>query len=133
MSQLPHEAAALLADLEALWVKLQNEDPVACLIIAKNIEASATKAAHTAKDSLLETGGDKWEWGGYDIRKKRGPGRWDFKEVAMVRQTEERLKYLKDVATTIVEPMADTLTGEEITPAVYYPGKPLIEIRKNNG
>lgn len=122
--------AATLAELVHLQAELLDNDPKLAFCFSKELEATAAMGLKEAKRVMLENGFVRGEWGQYELTAKQSPGRYDYTGVHLITQTEARLKYLREVAQTIVEPMADTLTGEVIEPATYSPGPLTIEMRK---
>jgi hypothetical protein len=130
MSNLENSMASTLAELTQLGAELLDADPKLAFVFGRNLEALAADLAKNGKSALLESGFTKGSWGSYELTAKQSAGRYDYSGVSLVRQAEERLAYLRNLSQNIVEPVADTLTGEVIEPATYKPGPLTIEIRK---
>ena len=117
-------------------------DPLKAFLALKEIENKAKeykkKIEDIALDEIAKYGREGVDIDGYSLNLKRSAGRWDFKHIEEIVETEKHLKELKEKHKGSYKQTANKITsigegGEVITPAIFKEGKDIISITKNNG
>lgn len=113
-----------------------NADPLEAYIHIKDLERYI-KQCNEAVEPLAYQEADKWTektfvYKGAEIQKKNSAGRWDFTNVALYKESQQRLKQIEELAKVAAKggaTVVDEKSGEVVEPAVYTEGKAIISIK----
>lgn len=135
LDQVPKEWALNLKEA----VENGAVDPLLAYTKLHELEDAIKQAKEVVYESAINEA-DKYTektftFHGYEVQKKSAAGRWDFKHIPAWNIVKEQLAEVEEKCKTAFKmaEKGDTYVGEggeEVTPAMYTPGKSIISLRK---